>query len=560
MIKINNRRSFSSVVMVILVIFLFNIFSDYSINFLQSHQPPTYLIPTNNFNRLMTYLMTYWGNYAITGVGYLFLWGLYVALLLSSLLWFWNKFSWTNLLSGLKTGRVHLYSVVILLMTLPLNQFGFKFPLSYYLTIPKTFLDMVLANVWVPWIGWAIYLLIILLLMKSRYFIYQVVISRDHIMASFKNSWQRGHLKIRLFLSLLEVIGILIMSLLVIIYMQKVCDVIAPVTIRRLTANILVVVMTGIFYWLTAYLIAVFCQAATPESLNNDSANQPLLINVVSLVVLVVVSISSVTFSGKLMGLPNQKYLVIAHKGVSHLHATANVIGNLKKVSQAQPDYIEIDIQRTVDGVYVLSHDSKVTDKGGKRFTIKETKWSVLKQLTLVDGKKDFNLSTFDEYLRLANHYHQKLLVELKISDTITNQQLKAFTTKYKTRLKENHAEIQSLNQNALKRVSKYIKIRTGLLSPVKNTIDSAKNNDFYSIEYSNVNTTMVREIDKQNKDLYIWTVNRPEDVASGYVLGVRGFITDYPKRVRSQLQQIKGQPTYSEALEGVILFQKSGV
>ena len=169
-------------------------------------------------------------------------------------------------------------------------------------------------------------------------------------------------------------------------------------------------------------------------------------------------------------------------------------------------------------------------------------------------------MSTFDEYLKLANHYHQKLLVELKISDTITNQQLKAFTTKYGTLLKENHAEIQSLNQNALKRVSKYIKIRTGLLSPVKNTIDSAKNNDFYSIEYSNVNTTMVREIDKQNKDLYIWTVNRPEDVASGYVLGVRGFITDYPKRVRSQLQQIKGQPTYSEALEGVILFQKSGV
>ena len=219
-----------------------------------------------------------------------------------------------------------------------------------------------------------------------------------------------------------------------------------------------------------------------------------------------------------------------------------------------------MDIQPTKDDVYVLSHNTKVTTTSGKSYKINQTKWSTLKSLKLKEAGHTFKLSSFENYLKTANLYHQKLLVELKINDTITNEQLQKFETKYGPLIQKNHSEIQSLNQNALKRASRYLKVKTGLLSPVKNTIDSTKTNQFYAIEYSAVDQTVVRAINQHKKDLYAWTVNDSADVASAYVIGVRGFITDHPKQVRQQLKQLVKHTTYSDALRGILLFQKSAI
>ncbi|MFT8939486.1 glycerophosphodiester phosphodiesterase family protein [Leuconostoc falkenbergense] len=551
----NSKKISRQTIIIVSIIFIFNVVAQFLINWVQGYQPKTYQIPTNDLTMLLNYIGDYWVNYAITVVVYLFLWFAYVGLCLGAFLWLWENITWSQFCSGLLKGRVHLYAALLLILTIPLNQFGFKFPLSYYLTIPKTFLDS-LNSQWALAIGVVVYVLYFLLVVKMRFLIHQTVISHDRVGLSFKNSWRRSQFNLKFYRDLLLVVIVLVISLFGSIYAQHLLDSYTPVAIRHVGANVLIVVMTGIFYVITAKFVNLLADYARP----NHSKRPNQAWHWANLLILCVVSILSVWLSGKWIDQPSGRYLVIAHKGISSLNQTPNVVENLKKVSATKPDYVEMDIQPTKDDVYVLSHNTKVTTTSGKSYKINQTKWSTLKSLKIKEAGHIFKLSSFEDYLKTANLYHQKLLIELKINDTITNEQLQKFETQYGPLIQKNHSEIQSLNQNALKRASRYLKIRTGLLSPVKNTIDSTKTNQFYAIEYSAVDQTVVRTINQHKKDLYVWTVNDSADVASAYVMGVRGFITDHPKQVRQQLKQLVKQPTYSDALRGILFFQKSAI
>ncbi|CCJ66661.1 MULTISPECIES: glycerophosphodiester phosphodiesterase family protein [Leuconostoc] len=551
----NSKKISRQTIIIVSIIFIFNVVAQCLINWVQGYQPKTYQIPTNDLTMLLNYIGDYWVNYAITVVVYLFLWFAYVGLCLGAFLWLWENITWSQFCSGLLKGRVHLYAALLLILTIPLNQFGFKFPLSYYLTIPKTFLDSLNSQLALA-IGVVVYILYFLLVVKMRFLIHQTVISHDRVGLSFKNSWRRSQFNLKFYRDLLLVVIVLVISLFGSIYAQHLLDSYTSVAIRHVGANVLIVVMTGIFYVITAKFVNLLADYAQP----NHSKRPNQAWHWANLLILCVVSILSVWLSGKWIDQPSGRYLVIAHKGISSLNQTPNVVENLKKVSATKPDYVEMDIQPTKDDVYVLSHNTKVTTTSGKSYKINQTKWSTLKSLKIKEAGHIFKLSSFEDYLKTANLYHQKLLIELKINDTITNEQLQKFETQYGPLIQKNHSEIQSLNQNALKRASRYLKVRTGLLSPVKNTIDSTKTNQFYAIEYSAVDQTVVRTINQHKKDLYVWTVNDSADVASAYVMGVRGFITDHPKQVRQQLKQLVKQPTYSDALRGILFFQKSAI
>ncbi|OQJ71662.1 glycerophosphodiester phosphodiesterase [Leuconostoc pseudomesenteroides] len=551
----NSKKISRQTIIIVSIIFIFNVVAQCLINWVQGYQPKTYQIPTNDLTMLLNYIGDYWVNYAITVVVYLFLWFAYVGLCLGAFLWLWENITWSQFCSGLLKGRVHLYAALLLILTIPLNQFGFKFPLSYYLTIPKTFLDSLNSQLALA-IGVVVYILYFLLVVKMRFLIHQTVISHDRVGLSFKNSWRRSQFNLKFYRDLLLVVIVLVISLFGSIYAQHLLDSYTSVAIRHVGANVLIVVMTGIFYVITAKFVNLLADYAQP----NHSKRPNQAWHWANLLILCVVSILNVWLSGKWIDQPSGRYLVIAHKGISSLNQTPNVVENLKKVSATKPDYVEMNIQPTKDDVYVLSHNTKVTTTSGKSYKINQTKWSTLKSLKIKEAGHIFKLSSFEDYLKTANLYHQKLLIELKINDTITNEQLQKFETQYGPLIQKNHSEIQSLNQNALKRASRYLKVRTGLLSPVKNTIDSTKTNQFYAIEYSAVDQTVVRTINQHKKDLYVWTVNDSADVASAYVMGVRGFITDHPKQVRQQLKQLVKQPTYSDALRGILFFQKSAI
>jgi len=184
----------------------------------------------------------------------------------------------------------------------------------------------------------------------------------------------------------------------------------------------------------------------------------------------------------------------------------------------------------------------------------------ILKKLHYEENGKIITATPFVTYIKRANQLNQKLLVELKINTTITTTQLVHFQKKYGKYLTENRAQLQSMNQNAIKRLAKYSDRPIGLLSPVVNSINDAKFNTFYAMEYSNVNTNIARQVIKKHKTLYVWTLNKEADINSNYALGVQGYITDYPKETREFLQKLSRHAVYADAMWYIVMLQKTAV
>lgn len=92
---------------------------------------------------------------------------------------------------------------------------------------------------------------------------------------------------------------------------------------------------------------------------------------------------------------------------------------------------VEVDIKQTKDGVFVLSHDDTFAN-----YTIANTNWDVLKNVTKTEGRKagfpsqngsvvgspyTTSLFTLEKFLRICVLYDVKAVIELKSSKGITN-------------------------------------------------------------------------------------------------------------------------------------------
>ena len=99
---------------------------------------------------------------------------------------------------------------------------------------------------------------------------------------------------------------------------------------------------------------------------------------------------------------PRHAFTVIAHRG-DHARAHENTLTAIEQAIVAGVDYVELDVRRTLDGQYVLMHDSTVdrmTDGHGK---VSELTLQQLQSLHVRDSKRPQipadHLPTFDEAL-----------------------------------------------------------------------------------------------------------------------------------------------------------------
>ena len=52
--------------------------------------------------------------------------------------------------------------------------------------------------------------------------------------------------------------------------------------------------------------------------------------------------------------------LVISHRGVSNKNGVQNTVQSLEKTAQLKPDLVEMDVQETKDGQFVVMHDANL--------------------------------------------------------------------------------------------------------------------------------------------------------------------------------------------------------
>lgn len=283
------------------------------------------------------------------------------------------------------------------------------------------------------------------------------------------------------------------------------------------------------------------------------------LFNAGSLLVAVLLVVTGCATDKEIKGpMPTDDFMIIAHRGAS-AYAPENTMASFALAKKMNADYIELDIQLTLDGEIVVLHDTDVmatTNSIGdvSTFTLKE-----LQELTAKfrneDGKRDVNGSAdfysiptlkevFDHFGKdvhfivelkdTANYIdiEDKLVQLLEDSDRIgTDKEGKPITV------------IHSFDTASLKKVRKLnkdIPIVQIISFMVGDESDQAQLSDVeveeiktyadaLDINYEALTAPFVELMQEKGFPVYAYTVNDAITVAKMKKIGVNGIHTNNP-------------------------------
>jgi glycerophosphoryl diester phosphodiesterase len=234
---------------------------------------------------------------------------------------------------------------------------------------------------------------------------------------------------------------------------------------------------------------------------------------------------------------------IFAHRGAS-LEAPENSLSAFRRAGELRTDFVELDVQESLDGVVVVVHDSDLMKIGGSPLKIWE---ATVEQLRAVDiGSrigpqfKDERVPTLAEALaackgvshvdiELKYYGHNQRLVERVIELVEAAGMEKDIVT-------------MSLNLEMVKAMKRLRPGWTsGLLSAKAIGDLSGVPVDFLAVEKAMATRRFVRVAHRTGKPVYVWTVDDPARMIRMIGLGVDGLITNRPDVARAVLDQYRG-------------------
>lgn len=240
---------------------------------------------------------------------------------------------------------------------------------------------------------------------------------------------------------------------------------------------------------------------------------------------------------------------VISHRGVSNANGVQNTVESLEKTAQLKPDLVEMDVQETKDGQFVMMHDANLRSLAGLNVTPQDLTLEELKQIDIFENGYQTKISSFDDYLNRANQLNQKLLIEIKTSRKDSAQMMDHFLEKYGAKIKIYGHQMQSLDYHVIEKVTQYDKeIPVYFILPY-NSVFPRTNASGYTMEYSTLDEYFVTKLWNTEQKLYVWTINGSESFNKSLHLGVDGMITDNLEMVQEELETAQEDPEYADLL-----------
>ncbi len=241
--------------------------------------------------------------------------------------------------------------------------------------------------------------------------------------------------------------------------------------------------------------------------------------------------------------------VTISHRGVSQKNGVQNTIQSLEKTALLKPDYIEMDVQETKDGQFVMMHDANLFNLAGVNASPQDLTLAELTDLDVSENGYRTKISSFDAYLNRANELGQRLLIEIKTSKKDSSDMMERFLKKYGPTIKKYGHQMHSLDYRVIEKVVKYdASIKSFFILPY-NTIFPRTKASGYTMEYSTLDENFVSKLWQADKLLYDWTVNDVNSIAKSFRLNVDGIITDDVQLVQSSIKELKDNPKYTDLL-----------
>jgi len=265
---------------------------------------------------------------------------------------------------------------------------------------------------------------------------------------------------------------------------------------------------------------------------------KPLLL--ISGIVFLVLSMMNINSLEKSVYAPDTK--IIAHRGYVAGNVE-NTISGLVSAANAGADLIEIDIQQTVDGEFVVFHDRTLRRLAGKNGVIANMTLSELKTLTIHQNGFSDKIASLDDCIEIAKALDVALLIELKVHGQETEDVLPKLVEKLRKYKVLDSYYVQSADGQKMTQLKKLVpNLRVGIVYAL-NIGPMEENVDFIALEESWVTEQLIEELKQHPTDLFVWTLNDDRSLQTFIEKNVSGVITDHPDVARElRTQQSENQ------------------
>jgi glycerophosphoryl diester phosphodiesterase len=224
---------------------------------------------------------------------------------------------------------------------------------------------------------------------------------------------------------------------------------------------------------------------------------------------------------------PVHKVLRIGHRGACG-HAPENTLASLEKAIALGCDFAEVDVQRTADGTLVLLHDERVDRTTNGQGPVAEM---TLEDIRKLDAGSGQTIPTLEEALAAANG-RIGLILELKAEglayDACAIVRAGGFPGKilYASFLHDELQHVRRADPNAgtltlFKRLPR---------NPAAEAVRLQSTH--VGLRFDTAAPSLVKALHKARLAVFVYTVNRPADIARMRALGVDGIVSDFPDRI----------------------------
>ena len=453
-----------------------------------------------------------------------------------------NAWTKTKNLAGFQT----LFFIFYFLITIPTINLGVKSVLAKNLFIPK-FISSEIMKTNSGLIVWGLIMIVFAYLnLRLIFTLPLTAVGDENILDSIKRSWEltkTGKRKLVLTILLFEIIYLLIAAVLtgVITYICIYFDndgnnpIIQTLFFSSISGIIFFLGVISKVTVITSLITVLIDHNEISEklvnNLNENKKKSRLVVTLTTVIIVVAVLMNGFNMYGNGV---NKNIETIAHRGYV-AKGVENSIEALEGATEVGADYVEFDIILTKDNKFVVMHDYNLKRLAGLNKRVQDMNFNEVVGLTIKQGDFTSKIPSLEEFVNKAKELNMNLVIELKPHGAEPSNYIDILIGEIK-RLKLENYKFMSLNSKVMEELeTKVPNLETGYVIPLQFGNFHHSNIDFFVIEDFSYRDRLVEQARKENKQVFVWTINNPALITKYLQSPADGIITDEPELVKDE-------------------------
>ena len=467
-----------------------------------------------------------------------------------------NAWTKTKNLAGFQI----LFFIFYFLITIPTINLGVKSVLAKNLFIPK-FISSEIMKTNSGLIVWGLIMIVFAYLnLRLIFTLPLTAVGDENILDSIKRSWdltKTGKRKLVLTILLFEIIYLLIAAVLtgVITYICIYFDndgnnpIIQTLFFSSISGIIFFIGVISKVTVITSLITVLIDHNEISEklvnNLNENKKKSRLVVTLTTIIIVVAVLVNGFNIYGNGV---NKNIETIAHRGYV-AKGVENSIEALEGAAEVGADYVEFDIILTKDNKFVVMHDYNLKRLAGLNKRVQDMNFDEVIGLTIKQGDYTSKIPSLEEFINKAKELNMKLVIELKPHGAEPSNYIDILIGEIK-RLKLENYKFMSLNSKVMEELeTKLPNLETGYVIPLQFGNFHHSNVDFFVIEDFSYRDRLVEQARKENKQVFVWTINDPALITKYLQSPADGIITDEPEIVKEEKNILENDYTYYDKI-----------